>query len=394
MIKLKNKLFVIIFLLIVIGVGALSFAQLTRFYMNQETVNNEWSPELGSKFETDIVSTFFEKMWFVDLNGAVCRLFHQPYMNEIVRLNNGHLMQTVTPCEDPVLDYFADNTEYFAKYLEDRGTALLYVAPPDSNSKYDSQIPVGFEDYGNQNIDGLMERLNARGIDAVDFREKMHEDGIDHYDMMYKTDHHWTTEAGFYAYGVIEDYITEKTGCTVDERISEIDNYTVTTYKNWHLGSFGQRTGKYYAGVDDFDLIVPKFETSLVNDSGEKGSFQELVIDTTALEKRDYNSRYTYDSVLGNSLGHFTNENAANDVKVLVITDSFGKAVNPYLILGFKEVYYMYDQDVSGITPEYIESVDPDVVIMLYYTAPISVATRSFEFGEYENAIENYIGNK
>ena len=51
----------------------------------------------------------------------------------------------------------------------------------------------------------------------------MHEDGIDQYDMMYRTDHHWTTEAGFYAYGILEGYIVEKTGCNVDARVSDIN---------------------------------------------------------------------------------------------------------------------------------------------------------------------------
>ena len=189
----------------------------------------------------------------------------------------------------------------------------------------------------------------------------MHDDGIDHYSMMYKTDHHWTTEAGFYAYGILEDYIVRKTGCQMDNRISEIKNYTVTKYKNWHLGSYGQRTGRYYAGIDDFDLIIPTFDTTIQNDSGDMGTMQDLVINREPLSNRQYTSRYTYDYVLGNALGHYINLDCQNDIRILMITDSFGKAVNPYLIMGFHEIEYVYDSDVSSITPEYIEAYDPDV---------------------------------
>jgi hypothetical protein len=195
----------------------------------------------------------------------------------------------------------------------------------------------------------------------------MYEDGIDHYDMMYKTDHHWNTEAGFYAYGILEDYIVSKTGCKVDERISNIDNYTVTKYKNWHLGSRGQRTGRYFAGIDDFDLIIPNFETQIQNNAGDVGNMQDIIINMEPLSKKEYTSRYTYDLVLENSLGHCININSENDIKILIVSDSFSKAVNPFLIMGFSEIQYVYDRDVSSINPNYIEEYNPDIVILLYY---------------------------
>jgi hypothetical protein len=237
------------------------------------------------------------------------------------------------------------------------------------------------EDYGNDDADRFMAMLNEYGIDTIDFREKMYEDGIDHYDMMYKTDHHWTTEAGFYAYGVFEDYIADKTGCNVDERISNIDNYTVTKYKNWHLGSRGQRTGRYFAGIDDFDLIIPNFETQIQNDVGEVGNMQDIVINMKPLSQKEYTSRYTYDWVLGNSLGHYINLTAENNIKILIVTDSFGKAVNPFLMMGFSEIEYVYNGDVSSVNPDYIEEYNPDIVILMYYVGNTmeNYATYAFE---------------
>ena len=51
--KIKNYAYVVVFSLIVIGLGFLSYKKLTNFYINQEKDYNEWTPELGSKFETD-----------------------------------------------------------------------------------------------------------------------------------------------------------------------------------------------------------------------------------------------------------------------------------------------------------------------------------------------------
>ena len=69
-----------------------------------------------------------------------------------------------------------------------------------------------------------------------------------------------------------------------------------------------------------------------------------------------------------------------NDIKVLLITDSFGKAVAPYLAMGFAQIDYVYDADVSGVTPEFIESIDPDVVIMMYYPEFLLEGRQPFSF--------------
>ena len=378
--KIRNYAYIAVFLVIIIGLGFLSYRKLTKFYINQEKDYNEWTPDLGSKFETDIASTFFNKFGFVNLNGAVCNALNQPCMNGVVKLNNGYLLTTLPYSSDEVLRTYADSTIRFDEYLKNRGTVLVYANTPYTSSKYDPQLPIGINDYGNDNCDRFLQMLKDAGVDTIDFRETMHDDGIDQYSMMYKTDHHWTTKAGLYAYGVLEDYIVDKTGCDVDERISDIQNYTVTTYKKWHLGSRGQRTGIYYAGIDDFDLIIPNFDTSIQNDAGTVGNMQDLMINMEPLANKDYTSRYTYDSVLGGSIGHFTNLDCKNDIKVLIITDSFGKAVAPYLAMGFAQIDYVYDADVSGVTPEFIESMDPDVVIMMYYPEFLLEGRQPFSF--------------
>ena len=381
--KIRNYAYIAVFLVIIIGLGFLSYRKLTKFYINQEKDYNEWTPDLGSKFETDIASTFFNKFGFVNLNGAVCNALNQPCMNGVVKLNNGYLLTTLPYSSDEVLRTYADSTIRFNEYLKNRGTVLVYANTPYTSSKYDPQLPIGINDYGNDNCDRFLQMLKDAGVDTIDFRETMHDDGIDQYSMMYKTDHHWTTKAGLYAYGVLEDYIVDKTGCDVDERISDIQNYTVTTYKKWHLGSRGQRTGIYYAGIDDFDLIIPNFDTSIQNDAGTVGNMQDLMINMEPLANKDYTSRYTYDSVLGGSIGHFTNLDCKNDIKVLIITDSFGKAVAPYLAMGFAQIDYVYDADVSGVTPEFIESMDPDVVIMMYYPEFLQEGKQPFSFSGY-----------
>lgn len=376
--------FTIVFSILIVLIGLISCHNLVRFYVNDEVDYNEWKADLGNKFETDIASTFFEKFQFVNINGAFRSLLGQREMNGVVKLKNGYLLTTFDYVSDEELEKYANSVSALAGYLEDRGTSFVYASAPYTSSKYDPQLPEGIEDYGNDDIDRFLDMLNALEVDTIDFRETMHQDGIDQYDMMYKTDHHWNTEAGFYAYGKLEQYIVAQTGCEVDERISDIDNYTITTYKKWHLGSRGQRVGRYFAGIDDFDLIIPNFDTVIENNSGDVGRMQDLAINTQPLSDKEYTSRYTYDRVLGDSCGHYVNLDCRNDIRILCIADSFGEAVCPYLMMGFHEMSVRNLEKLNEITPEFIEEYDPDVVIMLYYPYCAMPGTQAYDFVGYQ----------
>ncbi len=202
---------------------------------------------------------------------------------------------------------------------------------------------------------------------------------IDQYTMMYKTDHHWTTRAGFYAYCKLEDYLTQVFQCDVDSRIGDINNYDIEVYEKWHLGSNGQRTGIYFAGIDDFELIVPKFETTIQREK-TIGTMQELVYNRKPLQNKEYTSRYTYDYVLDAALGNYRNLDCKNDLKILIVTDSYGKAVNPFLIMGFSEVRFLYNRESEQLTKDYIDSYCPDIVILMYYPDFLSEGSLAFQF--------------
>lgn len=364
--RISSIIYTIVFLLVIGGLGAASFTKLIHYYDTGIAANNEWTIDLGSKLETDIATCFQAKNTFVNLNGAAHRLFGHREMNNVIKLNNGYLLTTFDYKEDEKLQHNADMITQLKSYLDKQGIEFLYVIPPYTSDKYDSQLPTGAIDYGNDNLDRFAKMLREGGIDPLDLRETMQEDDVDHYNMMYRTDHHWTTKAGFYAYSKINEILLQKLNCEVDPIVMDFANYSVTTYHRWHLGSNGQRTGVYFAGIDDFDLILPAYDTS-ISDGYEVGTFEDIAIRKDALEKRDPTSRYTYDDVLGKMLlGIFANNKSLNDKKIMVITDSYGKAVNPFLILSYREVW-------SGEKAEYrtIKEYNPDVVIILHYVGNI-----------------------
>lgn len=367
-------LYIAVFLLIVPVLGLVSVYKYYHFKLTGTVDYNEWNVSLGSKLETDIASSFFRKLSFIDLNGAMRTVLGQREMNGIYKLNNGKLVMPSGRTSDEALAITADKLLAFRDYLAASGTQLLYVALPYDDSNYDPQIPAGFEDYDNDNHNRFLPMLRDRGIDTIDLREEMHRDGIDHFDMIYMTDTHWNTQAGLYAYNKIADYMTEKTGCIIDERIGKEENYTVTVYEDHHLGYYGQRTGRFFGGIDDFTLYEPNFPTLVQRIMGEgitePGSLQAVFLDKTPLQKKDYSSRYTYDIVLGGmpiSGNRFLNHMSENETRILVISHSFYKAVSPFLITAFKDVQYAHYSEVEHtITHANMEANHYDAVILMY----------------------------
>ncbi len=306
------------------------------------------------------------KHTYIDLNGLLANWMGQREINNIIKLNNGYLVPNYPQSTEKSLQSTADSYERVYQCANDLGIPFLFVLTPCKMSEYDDQLPAGVHNYSNENMDRFLKIIAEKGMPYLDLREEIHRDGLNQYDYFYRTDHHWKPEAGFYAYGKIMQYFSAMWGVEPDAVVSDYSNYAVDTYPQWHLGSEGKRAGRYYAVADDFQVLYPKFETSLASQEAS-GNFQEVLLDRSPLQSIDYANWETYDTVYGKSLeGNFVNNSAypVIDKKLFVVADSQGKVVNPFLILSFKEVVGIgkIHLDVQQIVQE-----KPDAVIAILF---------------------------
>lgn len=382
--KKNNILYILFFAVFVIVSGFLSFISLIVFYAGDRQGSGNWVTGQENRFETDIANTFFGQFEYVNLNGLMARALGMQELNDVVKLENGYLTVPSPYFQDEIIESNADMIRAFDVYLEQNEIPMIFVITPNTNAKYDPKMPSYFTDYGNGNLDRIADALRNRGVFVIDLRDELERDGINAYDMMYKTDHHWTTGMGFYAYTKIADILEEELGCTIDPSVKNIENYTVKTYKKWHLGSRGQRTGKYYAGIDDFDLITPNFPTHVCAADGTKeGSYEEILIDASWFKDRDltlgrYDNarRSIYDWVLERSQGDYINDLSSNDCRILMLSDSFGKAVCPFVDISFAQTKWYY----GPVGRSAIEDYSPDAVVMLYDLSD-AFSPEDFDYG-------------
>lgn len=335
--------------------------------------------------EADYSENFFLKDEFLNLNGWVNDKLGVRVLNERAKLENGQLTYYFTGGDT---QNNSKNLIALNEFLQQREIPLLYIQAPYKIDGDDPQLPAGVEDDSNQNTDAFLAQIQQGGVDYVDLRAEMKADGIDHYSMFFPTDHHWTPKAAFWGYGKLIEYMNENYGYDIDSSYYDLENYNVQTYEDWFLGSHGKRVGIYYGGVDDIDVITPKFSTNITfeapsQDIVRTGPFEQSALDQEKIAEKDYFNKNPYTVYTGGDYSRctFRNEQAPSDKKVLIVKDSYALPVLSFTSLCFESVdaidlrYFKTETLV-----QYIEKTKPDAVVILYNPTNV-VQEEMFSFG-------------
>lgn len=376
-VKKPKALYSFLFVALLAVVSFFSLGNLIMAYKNGDEINNQTDGE--DHLEGDLTANVLGKNLFLNLNGGIRRVLGQREMNGVVLLDNGSLVEVNDPADETILAKNARHIAGLQQELAQRNIPFLYVLTPYKIQASDTELPHEIQDFTNSTLDTYIQELKNAGITPLDLRENFLQTGEDPYQLFYRTDHHWNIQGGFFAYTAISRQAEEILNVQVAPELFSLDNFNEEVYPHWHLGSYGQRTGALFAGgADDFTLLLPKFATSIVNiDTGEQGTFDEIMLDKSYLQKKETTSRYTYDRVL--RLGNFQSLNTGCGKKILLICDSMGRAVLPYLTLAFGEVRYVDAYNPQNLTEELLDSYQPDLVIAMHFPTVV-FTTEAFAF--------------
>lgn len=311
------------------------------------------------------------KSLWIDLNGGVHKLLGSREVNERYLLDNGQMTYII-----PELDMgdIAQNTADFAQAVKARGIPFLYVNLLFKVDEADKQLPRGVEDFSNENADRFLALLREKKVPCLDLREREKAEGLDHYSLFFPTDHHWTPEAGLWAAGEVSRALGAlDPGFEADPALFDLSRYDCETHERVFLGSHGRRVGTWYAGLDDLDVLTPRFETTLrfsVPSEGivREGSFQDTMLFPEKLAEKDKMNSAAYDVYCGGQYDLLRVENLlhGNGKRLLVLQDSFSLVVIPFFSLGYEQVDYLDLRLWGGDLPDYIDETKPDGVLILY----------------------------
>lgn len=280
------------------------------------------------------------------------------------------------PITDAKLTDIAASASNISRTTRETGGQFLYIATPDKGVF--CTAPENTTDYSADNYERMVSTLEDASIPVLDLAEEMKKDGLFTEDAFFRTDHHWKPATGFWAANTICSGLRDRYGFSFDPYYSDINNYSVTTYEDWFLGSYGKKTGLYYTdgGPDDIDLILPAFETYLTEEQPLKGisrsgAFDETVIYRQHIQEKNFYEQNPYAAYSGGDfrLQIFRNHQKPDGDTAVIIRNSFSCVVAPFLSLNFSEIHLLDNRSFVFGEPinvhEYIRKVQPDYVLIL-----------------------------
>lgn len=256
------------------------------------------------------------------------------------------------------------------------GAQLLFVQAPYKTNKYGDAEVNGWLDFANANADELLTGLAASGIKTFDLRAALGAGLTDeeYHQLFFRTDHHWTPRTALKAAGLLGKELAAM-GIAVDGSHFSPADYTVELRPQSFLGSQGRKVTLAHTAADDFEIYHPKF-SSLVQltipdrEVAETGTFdvfydKQALIDCGDVYNQDFYHAYGYSD---RPLLRADNLLLADypEQKVLILRDSLGDTLIPFLSTGVKHIIALDLRGFSGSLKTFVERERPDVIVVMY----------------------------
>ncbi len=329
---------------------------------------------------------------FIELYGGAQRLMGRQIVEDmdpqytVVNLEGGLLTFADLEGEQMDMTTRAEEMIDFAQrvYKEYR-TPLLYVQAPSKLNV--SPLPEGIEEYSDREADQFLSLLEEARVDTLDLRpafmEAAQEDPTEARELFYRTDHHWSPEGAFLGYQILCEKLEKSYHFKISEELTDPEEFDKYSFHAAFLGSQGRRVGSLYAGEDDVEIWSPKFSTDLTYSVpliGVKREgpfvvsmlFPERLADTDRYETNPYTIYAGGDYLLSRAY----NEKNPKGKRILILRDSFGCGLTPFLSLCCQEVIAMDPRQFNGnqdMMMHYIDWLEPDLVIVLNSTGSLRV---------------------
>ncbi|SFG50972.1 SGNH hydrolase-like domain-containing protein, acetyltransferase AlgX [Lachnospiraceae bacterium C7] len=382
---LKKYIFTIIFLVSIFVFSIMNIIA-ERSAIKDTIKNCKWNFGSLSKsvktLENTINSNISNKYTFIETFGYVENLIGTDVDNGFtyVKSDSGELFYTENK---DLLNNFDQNFNRVKKLrdLSEKNNAkFLVLLPPDKymNGKSTFRSGIPYLD-SSKLLNKWTKSMDKENISYIDYRDYSTEmTKFQGSNVFYNTDHHWKTKSAFYSYQVLVKELNNRFKMNIDPDgyYTNLNNYNVTTYKDYFLGSMGRETGVSYSGLDDFELITPKFDTDFsrrYNPQGLPGDYRMakgptvdslLTIYNLDSKKKIYDSdRYsTYlDGV--NAEDYIFNNLNPKGPKVLLVRDSFMAPVGTFLANNCSEIDMVWSLKYKGVFGDILEKGDYDLVI-------------------------------
>lgn len=393
MMKFNKNILVFVFCMLFVGVGLCSRDYLVESEKAFQNLINGRASKFTriAKFENKIDGISSENLFYhdkmMDINSFKENLLGARVVikghDTVVKFDSGSMGVKEEKVTESEIEEISLRVGRLRRIAKQNGAEFLYCAVP--TKQFYESFPSNVHSFAKDNYELFLKSLINKNIPTLNFAEAFRNSGISDSQIFYYTDHHWQASTGFAAYRILCQELNTRYGFNYEENYTDIKNYDRTLYKDCLLGFRGRQAGRFFTwhGADDFELIVPQFDTYLtekqpIKNEVREGKFEDSVLFMENLEEKykekDYYNWDPYSVYSGGSyrLQIMKNNLNPHGKKILMIRDSFAMVVTPFLALQTSELHICDVRDNEKYVgeklnmEEYIKEIKPDYVIVLY----------------------------
>lgn len=391
---LKKNIFALVFMVILFGFSAVNmlhtYEPLKELILTREEITI-------AALDNEITTGMYGKMNFIEIYSFIQKILDKREINnfDMIQDEQGflHYASFFREPDDNVFEY-AMRVKRLRDYVSANGTEVLFVVAPGKYSSNHTIFREGMPVNNPENlINELLFELNRLGIATLNLCESIPNSQVSYEEAFFKTDHHWTIPAAFYATQELVNTMKKEFGLDLDPDgyYTDINSYQVETYFGGMFGSMGRRTGAVFSGVDDFTALWPKFEGDFeretITDSDDimkiSGSFQKAFMNTNALMGQyDLYSDSQYALYLNvvRVYEKIVNNEKPDGTKIFMIRDSYFSPVIAFLMPMCGEIDAIWSLEESNEIDieDYVKNNEFDYIIIEVY--PYNIDDAAFNY--------------
>ncbi|NLY08324.1 MAG: hypothetical protein GXZ11_00265 [Tissierellia bacterium] len=313
------------------------FSDTENRVLNHKIIMDRYSFFDGSfanSVEKYINDQFFCRQNFLDFFMQVEQLTGKRLGNDVFLGEDGYLLQRYNNAKPEQIDGFVELMETFGEKLN-MDKAFMMLAPTSCDIMYDKlprYAPVGDQ---RRLSNELENRLGA--VKYVDVYDILSATGKN--ENYFRTDHHWTGKGAYKAANAFLNSV-KITGLPLSE-FAEVKEKSF-------VGSLGSRSGFVSIEPEEFSYYLPPDNKSItVNYHGDS----ELTGMYDTSKDKDKYAKY-----FGGNYARvdITNPNSSTDNTLLLIKDSYGNSMVPFLTPHYKNIIMLDSRYTLGGLESYL----------------------------------------
>ncbi|MBR5559178.1 MAG: hypothetical protein IKU72_02910 [Oscillospiraceae bacterium] len=332
------------------------FSEMENRVLNQRpklTVEKLVANEYTMEYEEYVNDQFIWRDRWITMKSISESVLQKIENNGVSFGKEGYLFEKYTSLNRQQLE---KNLNFVNEYLEkypDQHVTLAVI--PNSYEVLSDKIPSAFPNVAQKPlIDEMYSRIDGENLSKLELLKPLQEHSGEY--IYYRTDHHWTTLGAYYAYA---EYVQSQGMTPVD--LSQFKAYAKEQPDFY--GTYHSKAKLYNAQPD----VITWYDLP-VADVNIDGKEYDGMYDLSKLDIRD-----KYASFLWGNHGLtkiVVNEGVENPKRVMLIKDSYGNSLAPFLTANYDEVWVVDLRHVfslSAVLQQAGEEPFDDVLLMYNY---------------------------